>query len=100
MLAGLLYAHVNGFLLAILQHCPPGRFFSLLIGAAVLYLTSYTPLRRWLQRMAGLHPPPVAAPAAAAAAVAQPGAAPPVAAPAAGTCTSRCRRLGLGVGSW
>ena len=69
------------------QHCPPGRFFSLLIGAALLYLTSYTPLRRWLQRMAGLHPPPVAAQAAAAAAAApQPGGRPPVAPPAQGTC--------------
>lgn len=47
-----------------LQHCPPGRFLSLLVGAGVLYLSSYTPLRRWLERLAGLQPP-AAAPAAA-----------------------------------
>ena len=39
-----------------------------MVGAGVLYLTSFTPLRRWLQRIAGLQPPAVP-PAAAAAAV-------------------------------
>ncbi len=70
----------------IAQHCPPGRFFSLLVGAALLYLTSYTPLRRWLQRMAGLHPPPVAAQAGAAGVGGPqpPGGRPPAAPPAPG----------------
>ena len=31
------------------QHCPPGRFFALVIGAAVLYISASSPLRRWLQ---------------------------------------------------
>ncbi len=39
------------------QHCPPGRFLLLVGGGTLLYLSAFSPLRLWLQRMAGLAPP-------------------------------------------
>mmetsp|Transcript_18218 Transcript_18218/g.54803 ORF Transcript_18218/g.54803 Transcript_18218/m.54803 type:complete len:652 (+) Transcript_18218:3557-5512(+) len=43
-------------LLLLWQHCPPGRFFALVLGAAVLYISAFSPLRRWLQRITGMVP--------------------------------------------
>ena len=50
---------------SVVQHCPPGRFLLLALGGMLFYLAGLTPLRQYLQRLAGLAPPP------------RPGAAPP-----------------------
>ena len=39
-----------------MQHCPPGRFLLLVVGGALLYLSAFSPLRAWLQRLAGVAP--------------------------------------------
>lgn len=41
-----------------MQHCPPGRFLLLALGGMLFYLAGLTPLRQYLQRLAGLAPPP------------------------------------------
>lgn len=43
--------------LVMYQHCPPGRFFMLMGGAALLYLTGLGPLQRALQRLVALAMP-------------------------------------------
>ncbi|PSC70961.1 SCAN domain-containing 3-like isoform A [Micractinium conductrix] len=53
------------------QHCPPGRFLMLLGVGLLLYLTATEPVRRFLNRLAGVQAPGAAARAAAAPAAQQ-----------------------------
>ncbi|PRW44897.1 hypothetical protein C2E21_6177 [Chlorella sorokiniana] len=47
------------------QHCPPGRFLMLVGAGLLLYLTATEPVRRFLNRLAGVQQPGAAAPRAA-----------------------------------
>lgn len=44
-------------MVVVYQHCPPGRFLILVGVGLLLYLTATEPVRRFLNRLAGVQPP-------------------------------------------
>lgn len=49
-------------MVVVYQHCPPGRFLMLVGVGLLLYLTATEPVRRFLNRLAGVQPPAPAGP--------------------------------------